>query len=97
MIHHIITHSGPFHADDVFAVAVLRRLAPDAAITRTRDPTVLAAAIESDDAAPHLVDHLAIVRRHQDGRSKQIDAVEELHYPDRGIGVKVACRLVADE
>src|SRR3954452_15059589 len=37
------THSGGFHADDVFALAVLRIVHPDLEIVRTRDPEVLAA------------------------------------------------------
>jgi len=37
----IITHSGGFHADDVFAVATLHTLYPDASVTRTRDPEVI--------------------------------------------------------
>lgn len=36
------THSGPFHADDVLACAILRKLQPSARIVRTRDPRVLA-------------------------------------------------------
>src|SRR5437868_11558554 len=37
------THSGGFHADDVFALAVLRIVHPDLEIVRSRDPEVLAA------------------------------------------------------
>lgn len=48
-IAHIVTHSGRFHADDVFAVAALRRLAPDATVSRTRDPDLLAAALADPD------------------------------------------------
>jgi uncharacterized UPF0160 family protein len=41
----VATHNGSFHADDVFAVAVLRLLHGDALeIVRTRDPQQLAAA-----------------------------------------------------
>lgn len=36
------THDGSFHADDVFAVAALRRLDPEAAVVRTRDTAELA-------------------------------------------------------
>ncbi|MCU6500539.1 MYG1 family protein [Rugamonas sp. A1-17] len=43
----IATHSGKFHADDAWAVAVLKVLFPDADIIRTRDP----AAIEAADFA----------------------------------------------
>ncbi|MBA2964377.1 MYG1 family protein [Ramlibacter sp. MAH-25] len=38
------THSGSFHADDVFGVAVLAAVFPDHAIVRTRDAGALAAA-----------------------------------------------------
>lgn len=38
---HIITHSGIFHADEVFAIAALRVLVPDCPVTRTRDNDVL--------------------------------------------------------
>lgn len=37
MFTHLVTHSGVFHADDLFATAALRMLAPEAAIVRTRD------------------------------------------------------------
>lgn len=36
------THDGVFHADEVMACAILRRLYPDARIIRTRDPVCLA-------------------------------------------------------
>src|SRR3954449_10407357 len=38
------THSGGFHADDVFALAVLRIVHPGVEVVRSRDPEVLAAA-----------------------------------------------------
>ena len=40
----IATHSGSFHADDVFGVAVLATLHPGHEIVRSRDPAVLAGA-----------------------------------------------------
>lgn len=40
----IATHNGKFHADDVFGVALLKQLYPDAEVVRTRDPEVLASA-----------------------------------------------------
>jgi uncharacterized UPF0160 family protein len=40
----IVTHSGKFHADDAWAVAVLKILFPQAQIVRTRDPEQVAAA-----------------------------------------------------
>lgn len=38
----IVTHNGPFHADDVFAVALLKTLYPKSKVIRTRDPEVIA-------------------------------------------------------
>jgi uncharacterized UPF0160 family protein len=40
----IVTHSGKFHADDAWAVAVLKILFPQAAVVRTRDEAQVAAA-----------------------------------------------------
>ena len=40
----IVTHSGKFHADDAWAVAVLNVLFPDSGLIRTRDPAVIEAA-----------------------------------------------------
>lgn len=40
----IATHNGSHHADDVFAVAVLHSLFPEAEVVRTRDPEVIARA-----------------------------------------------------
>lgn len=37
----VATHNGVFHADDVFAVAAILIVTPDATIVRTRDPKVL--------------------------------------------------------
>jgi uncharacterized UPF0160 family protein len=40
----IVTHGGKFHADDAWAVAVLKVLYPESGIVRTRDPAIIAAA-----------------------------------------------------
>jgi len=40
----IVTHSGKFHADDAWAVAVLNILYPDAEIVRTRDQAIIGTA-----------------------------------------------------
>lgn len=40
----IVTHSGKFHADDAWAVAVLNVLFPDNELVRTRDPVIVEAA-----------------------------------------------------
>jgi len=44
MIKTIVTHSGSFHTDDVFAVATLILVFPDARIQRSRDQSVIDAA-----------------------------------------------------
>ena len=38
---HIITHNSRFHSDDVFGVAALLILFPEARVTRTRDPNII--------------------------------------------------------
>lgn len=40
----IATHNGKFHADDVFGVALLKHLHPEAEVVRTRDPEIIATA-----------------------------------------------------
>lgn len=40
----IVTHSGKFHADDAWAVGVLKVLFPQAQVVRTRDPALVSAA-----------------------------------------------------
>jgi len=40
----LITHSGPFHADDVLSFLILDTLYPDATLTRTRDKEVISTA-----------------------------------------------------
>src|SRR5215212_4188023 len=37
----VVTHDGPFHADDVFAYAVLRAAFSDVQLVRSRDPGVI--------------------------------------------------------
>lgn len=65
-----VTHSGPFHADDVLATAILRRAIPDVEVVRSRDLAVIEAAdIVYDvggvyDPATKRLDH------HQRGRAK---------------------------
>jgi uncharacterized UPF0160 family protein len=44
----IITHSGRFHADDVFAVMILITIFEDAKIIRTRDKKILSEVTEDD-------------------------------------------------
>ena len=44
-----VTHSGVFHADEVMAIAILRRVFPDVWVVRTRDPQEI-------QSAAHVVD-----------------------------------------
>ena len=56
-----------------------------------------AALAELDHAPAHAVDHRGVVRRHDDGRARAVDAVQQLHDPDRRLGVEVARRLVGQQ
>ena len=56
-----------------------------------------AALLEGDHAAAHLVDHLAVVGDDEHGRAGAVDPVEQLHDPDRRLGVEVAGRLVGEQ
>lgn len=40
----IVTHNGAYHADDVFALAILKLIHPEAKIVRTRDEQIIASA-----------------------------------------------------
>src|SRR5437773_1385620 len=53
--------------------------------------------VELDDAPAHLVDHLAVVGRDDDRRARAVDPVDQLHDPDRRLGIEVAGRLVRQE
>lgn len=59
----LITHSGKFHADDVFATAVLKKVFGDIQVVRSRDPEVLKTGDVvydvglSYDPATHRYDH----------------------------------------
>ena len=56
-----------------------------------------AAVGELDHAAAHLVDHRHVVGGDHDRRAGAVDAVEQLHDPDRGLGIEVAGRLVGQQ
>lgn len=45
----IVTHSGQFHCDETCAVALLLYVFPNATVVRTRDPDLLAEALEDRD------------------------------------------------
>ena len=52
---------------------------------------------ELDHAPAHAVDHGRVVRGDDDRRPRAVDAVEQLHDPDRGLGIEVARRLVGQQ
>src|SRR5665213_1394090 len=54
-------------------------------------------ATQFDHAAAHTVDHLVVVGGHDNGRAGAVDAVEQLHDPDRGLGVEVAGGLIREQ
>ena len=56
-----------------------------------------AALAQLHHAAAHLVDHLAVVGGDDDGRAGAVDPVDQLHDPDRGLGVEVAGGLVGQQ
>src|SRR3954454_205503 len=58
----------------------------DAAALVAHDLTV----VELDHALAHLVDDRRVVRRHQDGRVRAVDAVEQLHDADARRRVEVS-------
>ena len=50
-----------------------------------------------DHAPAHAVDHRLVVRRDDDRRAGAVDPVEQLHDPDRRLGIEVAGRLVGQQ
>jgi uncharacterized UPF0160 family protein len=56
-VRRLVTHSGRFHADDVFAAAVLRTIYPAATLDRTRVESELADALSSADTVVFDVGH----------------------------------------
>ena len=56
-----------------------------------------AAVRQLDHAAAHPVDHRVVVRGDDHRRAGAVDPVEQLHDPDRRLGVEVAGRLVGQQ
>ena len=52
---------------------------------------------ELDHAPAHLVHHRHVVGGDQHRRAGLVDPVDQLHDPDRGLGIEVAGRLVGDQ
>ncbi|KAH9387507.1 uncharacterized protein NEMAJ01_2403, partial [Nematocida major] len=59
---HIITHNGPFHLDDVISCYMLKKIYPNAKITRSRDHGVIA----SGDIVVDVGDTFCVERRRFD-------------------------------
>jgi len=74
MFEKLVTHSGQFHADDVFAAATLRKLAPMALLVRTRDPEILAEVVSDTNIAVFDVgDHFEPARFNFDHHQRDFD------------------------
>ncbi len=79
MYDRLITHAGTFHADDVFAAATLRTLAPEGApLVRTRDPELLAQAVQDPrvavwDVGDHWAPERGCFDHHQRGFARVRD------------------------
>src|SRR3954453_9637136 len=56
-----------------------------------------AALVQLDDAAAHLVHHLAVVCGDDYGGAGAVDPVDQLHDPDRGFRIEVAGWLIRQE
>lgn len=88
VISRIVTHSGPFHADDVLAVGVLLDLAPSAEVLRTRDRELLMRAVDDVDSA--VVDvgwSWDATRNNFDHHQKDFDKVRANGVPYASIGL----------
>lgn len=68
----IVTHNGPFHQDDLFAVATILEIHPEAQVVRSRDPQVFADA-----------DFVVDVGREDDPNRNRFD-----HHQPGGAGVR---------
>src|SRR6266571_4772282 len=55
------------------------------------------AVLEFDNTLTHRVHDRGVVRRHDDSRDGPVDAVENLHDPDRGARINVASRLIGEQ
>jgi len=60
------THNGPFHADEVIATVILRKLYPEAEVIRSRDPRVLAACDIVYDVGRGRYDHHSLEKEYRD-------------------------------
>lgn len=97
----IATHSGPFHADDVFACATLLRVYPEAQVVRTRNPEVIAAAdVVFDVGAEYDPDRLRFDHHQRDGAGARENGVPYSsfglvwrHFSEELLGEEIASAL----
>src|SRR5258708_22155219 len=81
----------PFGTDAEFAAQAHRELAGRLVVLVHAAGLVAdeATLVQLDHAPPHLVHHLAVVRRDDDRGACAVDPVDQLHDPDRRLGVQV--------
>src|SRR5436190_282587 len=77
--------------------SVVTRIVTIAAMLGAALVTDDALRLDRDHAPAHLVDHLAVVGGDQHRRARAVDAVEQLHDPDRRLGVEVPGRLIGEQ
>lgn len=88
MISHIMTHSGVFHADDVFAAATLRLCSPDAQLERTRDPDALERGRAASDTVVFDVgDHFEPERQNFDHHQRDFERTRSNGIPFAAFGL----------
>ena len=88
MYERLVTHSGSFHADDVFSAALLRRLCPEAPLERTRDAERLAYVVTQPQIAVFDVgDHDEPERGNFDHHQRSFDRRRANGVPYASIGL----------
>jgi uncharacterized UPF0160 family protein len=89
-IKNLVTHSGLFHADDVFAAIILTTLFPDAKIQRTRDEDYINTLDETSIVFDVGMIYNADLNRydhHQSNRALREEQVENLDIPYSSLGL----------
>lgn len=72
----IVTHSGAFHADDIFAVAALLLIHPEATVIRSRDPDLISRAdIAVDVGHAYAPDRMRFDHHQQGGAGSRQNAI----------------------
>lgn len=88
MYHRLVTHSGAFHADEVFSAALLKCLSPAATLERTRDAARLSQAVCDPQAAVFDVgDHDQPELGNFDHHQRSFDRARENGVPLASVGL----------